>query len=79
MSSLFWQRGQQSAVADICNISPQYFNDILHRRRGVSLLVAERLQRAVTRVMGYPLVSWEEWLRNRTSTHPAFFGDPKGE
>ena len=72
-----WRRGEQAALAREAGISPQHVNDILHRRRGVSYSRARVLRDASARVLGrrneIPVL---EWLLNRISEHPAFYGTP---
>lgn len=72
----FWQRGQMARVAEEAGVSYSYLSDVLHRRRSVGKEKAIELAEASSRVLGYALISWEEWLFSTTSNHPAFFGQP---
>lgn len=69
MGNTYWERGQQRKVARAVNISEQNLCDILHRRRQVSVRRAYEL----AGVVDVPAI---EWLTNRISRHPAFYGKP---
>jgi len=73
--SNFWKHGQQAEVALQARISSQHLSDILHRRRGVSVERAQRLEKASRKVLGVR-IPWEIWICNKQSNHPAFVGDP---
>lgn len=72
----FWQRGIRSQLAAMADVKIQHLSEILHRRRGVGTVTAERLERASLTMLGSS-IPMREWLLNRTSSHPAFFGKPK--
>ena len=71
----FWQRGELTKLAVLVGIRLNHLSEILHRKRGVSVTRALALERASKKVLGYP-VPWSEWLLNKDSSHPAFYGNP---
>ena len=74
----FWQQGEKIAFARFVGISKTYLSDILHRRRGVSPKRAAQFAMASKIVLGEDKeIHWKEWLFNRASTHPAFYGEPQ--
>lgn len=70
--SKFWITGQKGALAEAAGLSPSHLSDILHRRRGVSLTRARKLEDASEDVLGYAIPAIA-WLDNRNTSHPAFY------
>lgn len=75
MTSSFWKHGQQAEIALQAHISPTHLSDILHRRRGVSVERAHRLEAASEKILGLR-IPWEIWACNYKTNHPAFVGEP---
>ena len=76
----FWPHGAQTKLAQACGVSAQQINDLLHRRANCSPAFGHRLFVASVklvhkRVINYA-VSPQDWVFNKESTHPAFFGEP---
>jgi len=69
----YWDRNKRSELAEEAGISRKDLSEILHRKRGVSVRRAIMLSDAAE-VLGLdiPLL---DWLKNRTTKHPAFLGD----
>ena len=66
----YWDAGEKAVVAEYIGISPQNFSDIIHRNRGVGYQRAKKLA-------FFTNIPVNEWMENRTSRHPAFYGKPK--
>ena len=75
MKSSYWERGEQGKLAHLAGLSPQYLNGILHRTRGCGRVMAKRLS-AVAKAIKKD-IPLEDFLFNRESYHPAFYGVPK--
>ena len=66
-----WKHGQKAQLAKAAGIRPQFFNDILSRRRKCPPRAAIELEDASTGILGYK-VSAVDWLQNQQSPHPIF-------
>lgn len=73
MKNNYWKHGEQSALAKLAGLSPQYLNGILHRTRGCSGVMAKKLS-SVAHAMGKD-IPWSDFLFNKNSYHPAFFNN----
>lgn len=71
----YWKHGQRRRIAELADISDAHLSDVLHRRRGVSLDVAKRLEAASGEVLGVR-IPWETWMCNKQSNHPCLEGKP---
>lgn len=71
----YWPHGSQQELADLTGSSVQHINDILHRRKGVSKEMAMRLSNCCEDTLGIR-ISWDVFLFNKTTRHPALFGEP---
>lgn len=69
----FWFRGQMAEVARLAGMAPSHLSAVLHRRRSVTKERAVELEAASKEVLGFP-IPLRDWLFNRYTTHPAFFG-----
>lgn len=78
MGNSFWKHGQQTEIAMLAHISTAHLSDILHRRRGVSVERARRLERTSGKILG-TRIPWEVWVTNKFTKHPAFMGEPVKE
>lgn len=76
MQQNFWQPGERVKISDLSDITIQHISDILHRRRTVGKERAALLEIISGNVLDEP-VPFEAWLFNKTTEHPAFFGEPK--
>jgi len=72
--SSFWKHGQQADIATQAHITASHLSDILHRRRGVSVERAKRLEKVSGKVLGTK-IPWEIWVQNKITQHPAFIGE----
>lgn len=71
----FWQRGKRAELARMVDLHEAHLSEILHRKRGVDKYRAKKLEKASQKLLGYP-IPWHEWLFNKATKHPAFFGRP---
>lgn len=77
MVSEFWNHGEIGAVAKACCIGGNNLSEILHRTRSVSVGRAKLLQIKTDEVLGPErAIRWDIWLKNKSTDHPAFFGEP---
>ena len=74
--SSFWNYRQQRRVSEITEITPSHINDIFHRRRKVSYDRAKLLSDAVKEITNRR-IPIDTFMNSFTTTHAAFFGDPK--
>lgn len=72
----FWKPGQRAQIAKHAGIKLQHLSEILHRKRGVSQMRSVQLQKASSIVLGERMIPWTEWVCNKVTAHPAFFGKP---
>jgi len=70
---LFWNVGEKKEIAFLSGITQSHFSEILHRKRGVGKERAITLERMSNIVLENP-IPMQEWLFNKTSVHPAFYG-----
>jgi len=75
MKKSYWPYGSQKKLYELAGMKQQNLNEILHRRRGVSYQTALKLQNISYKALKKK-INWKEWLTNKYSNHPAFFGDP---
>jgi hypothetical protein len=73
--SSFWKYREKTRLSEATGIPRQQLSDILHRRRGCSPARAKVLADA-TRIHLGKIISWQCWLFNRSTEHPAFYGSP---
>ena len=78
MTDPYWKHGQQAEIAVLAHVSAAHLSDILHRRRGVSVERAHRLEDASRKVLAVR-IPWEVWINNKITEHPAFVGVPVKE
>jgi len=75
----YWSRnGERALLAKTANITDANLYDILHRTRGISPTRALLLERCAEDVLNRK-IPWTAWLLNKTTKHPAFFGEPLPE
>lgn len=68
---MYWKTKQRSEIAARAGIPRSNLSDILHRRRGVSLDLAHKLEAATD-----GNIPWTTWIKNKSTQHPGFFGLP---
>lgn len=73
---LFWKEGQKALFARMTGVSLSCMSDILHRRRGLSPERALEFEDKGKLLLD-PAPSYKDWMLNRYSKHPAFFGKSK--
>jgi hypothetical protein len=61
-------------IADFIGIKRHHLSEILHRRRGVGPFLGEKLEDGSRTILG-ECIPFREWILNKRSKHPAFFGD----
>jgi transcriptional regulator with XRE-family HTH domain len=73
MSRKYWATAPVSQIelAKLSGLTRQALNDILHRRRGVSIRRAFVLERAASK-LGLD-IPWNAWACNRSTPHAAFY------
>lgn len=74
-STPYWQKGDQSKIARAIGVPLPNINAILHRKKGVSVEKAKRLERAVFKLFKKN-IPWTDWIDNKETKHPAFYGSP---
>ena len=79
MPRRYFKRGEMAALARKAGIKPQNLSDILHRRRGVSGDMAQRLEAASVAVLKWRRIPALEWILNESSQHPAFFNKKRSK
>ncbi|MCK5604920.1 helix-turn-helix transcriptional regulator [Candidatus Pacearchaeota archaeon] len=65
-----WPYGVKAAVAREVGISPQYLNNIIHRRKNAKPELASKLEKAVIAHGLY--INKHEWAFATESDHPLF-------
>lgn len=71
-----WQRGQKTWLCREVDISTSNLSAILHRDREISKVLALKLEKGFYKITGFEC-RWYEWLCNKESRHPAFYGKPE--
>lgn len=65
----------QKTLAEAVGISPQFLNDILHRRKRCPAKRAKKMELECYRILGI-LVPDREWILNKESYNRIFQGAP---
>ena len=73
--SRYWKRGEMKAFAEAAGIRPSHLSEILHRRRGVSIMRAVHLAALSEDMFGFDrAIGMHCWAFNTRTSHKAFFG-----
>ena len=69
----YWddKTGVRRLISEQAGITESHLSNVLHRKTGVSAKMAVRLAQ-ISAGLGHPIPR-EDWVFNKTTTHPAFF------
>ena len=74
----FWERCERTLLAEYMCMPSSNLSEILHRKRTVSKEKAMQLEHTTEQLL-CKNIPWHEWIFNKESSHPAFFGEPQGK